>query len=473
MLELSPARKNKINLLDYNSQQDIQNRILMSDFSPFDLEVLEEILFSPLKISLKKLGRTLGCSDEALLPIVQKVAKTGLLTLQDDSISVDKEMRKYFEFQIQRFDSDFKPDMEFVQGLLRKVPIHVLPAWYSIPRSSNNIFESIVEKYLFTPQIFQRYLQELNFGEPVIQGILRDVFSASDFRISSSDLISKYNLARTDFEEIMLLLEFNFVCCVSYVKEDDHWLEIVTPFYEWHQYLRFLKETEAHPIETPETISRKRDNDYAFVEDMASLLQLIRKRPQPLDPLGLSENMAAEFAALCHISLETATDLPFARNYFAHLIDKLRLVKLANLVDSRLYALDSANDWLDMSLENRALFLYRHPLNQMISTPQFPIERGVREAERSIKRVLHGRWVYFDDFIRSSFVPLNEESVVVLKKTGKHWKYTLPTYSEAEKGLIKATVFEWLFEAGIVAIGTHQNRDCFCVTPFGKFFFED
>ncbi len=207
MLELSPARKNKINLADYNSQQDIENRILMSDFSTLDIEALEEILYSPLKISFKKLVRTVGCSEQDLHNTIKKLSSTGLVTIQDDAILVDKEKRKYFEFQIHRFDPQFKPDMEFLQGILRKVPIHLLPSWYSIPRTSNNIFESIVEKYLLTPHIFQRYLMELNFGDQTLNAIMNDVFTAPDFKVSSSDLISKYNLKRADFEEMLLILE--------------------------------------------------------------------------------------------------------------------------------------------------------------------------------------------------------------------------------------------------------------------------
>ena len=257
MLELNLLRKNKINLSDYNSQQDIENRTLISDFSPTDLKVLEEILFSTLKISLKKLIRSLQISEQELLPILHKLAKGNLLTLQDDAITVDKEIRKGFEFQIQRFNADFKPDMEFLQGLLRKVPIHLLPIWYAIPRSSNNIFESIVEKYLLTPQIYQRYLNELNFHEcldPSIaqtaKGIMTDLFKSSDFTLSSTDVIAKYNLTRSSFDEVMLLLEFYFVCTVHYVKEEDHWLEVITPFYEWHQYLRFVQATKAPHIES-------------------------------------------------------------------------------------------------------------------------------------------------------------------------------------------------------------------------------
>src|SRR3989344_1230011 len=441
MLELSPPRKQKINLSDYDSEHDIQNRIILSDFTPFDLNPIEEIFYSPLKISLKKLARSLQTEEEAILPILSKLEKTGLLSRQGDAILVDKEMRKYFEFQMQRFDPEFKPDLEFFQGLLRKVPIHVLPAWYSVPRSSNNIFESIIEKHFLTPQMFHRYLMDLSGGDARVQGILNDVLAAEHFRVSSSDLIARYNLSRRDFEEIMIRLEFHFACCVSYVKEDDHWHEIVTPFREWKQYLTFLKETESPPIQAVHAIVRKDTRDFAFVEDLSLLLQKKTFPAEKADPL----------------------------------IEKLCLVKLAEKIKGRLSPLPAAEEWLDMTLENRALYLYRHPLNRILGYPHLNhlVERHLREAERSIKRVLHGGWVLFADFIKGINVSLSEHSVVALKKTGKHWNYTPPRYSEEEKELIYAAIFEWLYEAGIVSVGTFKGRDCFCATPFGRFFFDD
>ncbi len=285
MLELTSARKNKVVLADYNSQQDIDNRMLLADCSAFDLEVLEEILFSPLKISFKKLVRSMGCEEEDLSPILKKLSDSGFLSRQDDFIIVDKDLRKYFEFQMVRFDPDFKPDVEFLFGLLRKVPIHHLPAWYSIPRTSNNIFESIVEKYLLTPQIYQRYLLDLHFGDPAIHGIITDLFAAPDFKLYSSDVIGKYNLTRRNFEEMMLLLEFNFIGCVSYEKEDDHWIEVITPFHEWHEYLSFLKSTECARIAQSDKIKRTRESDFAFIEDMSAILSQTLQKPLSL-PLG-------------------------------------------------------------------------------------------------------------------------------------------------------------------------------------------
>lgn len=439
MLELNFARKNKVSLSDYNCAQDIESRMLMSDFSVLDIEILEEILYSPLKISIKKLARSIGCEESNLLDTLNKFAATGLLSLSGDLIFIDKERRKYFEFEITRFDPHFKPDMEFLQGLLRKVPIHVLPSWYSIPRTSNNIFESIVEKYLLTPHAFQRYLIELNLGDPILNAIIQDVYSSCDLKVSSSDLIAKYNLKRRDFEEMILILEFNFACCLIFEKTDDYWLEFVAPFHEWSEYLRFSRKTEPPLIDPKEPIIRKDESDFAFIERMSESLLKAKKKP-----LAVEKTPA---------------------------IEKLCLMKLAEYADGKLRVLEAGDAWLDLSLENRSLHLYRHPNNRILSLSVS--DRYVREAEKAIKRVLHGGWVYFEDFLKGVSVPLNEDSVVMLKRSGKQWKYTLPIYGNEEQALLKATFFEWLYEFGMLAIGTCRGKECFAVTPFGRFFFED
>lgn len=455
MLEVSSVKKNKVNLSDYNCEQDIYNRTLMSNFSTFDLQVLGEILYSPLKISLKKLSRSVGCSEEDLFPILNQLSLGGLLSVKDDNIAVDKEVRKYFEFQITRFDADFKPDMEFLQGLLRKVPIHCLPTWHAIPRTSNNIFESIIEKYLLSPQIFHRYLNEIHFSSPVTSSIVSDLFSSPDFRLASSDVISKYNLSRRAFEEILLLLEFSFICCLTYEKQDDHWIEHISPFYEWRQYLLFLKQTEAPSISDKEPIDRKYPKDFSFIENMSFILESSKKAP---------------------LSLKSWNKGFFSEQDFACLTQKLCMIKLAEMISGSLRPLEGAQAWLEMSLENRALYLYRHSLNKLLNpllSPQVATERNVREAEKSVKRVLRSKWVFFDDFFKGVLVPLHEESVIMLKKTGKQWKYTLPSYSKEEKDLLKAVIFEWLFEMGMTIPGTCRGKDCFALTAFGKFFFDE
>ncbi|HEY5259031.1 MAG TPA: hypothetical protein VIJ46_00160 [Rhabdochlamydiaceae bacterium] len=442
MSEMSALRKNKIQLSDYDYRRDIENRLLMAQFSTVDLEVLEEILYSSLTIPIKKLAKSLDITEQATLASLEKLSKTGLLTLDKDTVVVDKEMRKYYEAQIVKFDEDFTPGMEFLQGLLKKVPIHVLPTWYSISRTSNNIFDSIVEKYLLSPQVFQRYLSEIHFADANLTAIVQEVFQAPDFTVSSEVLIEKYKLTREQFEEYMLLLEFSFLCCIGYKKVGALWQEIVTPFHEWREYLAFLRDTQPVPIEDPSKVERENEDDFAFIHQLSALLKRAKKEP--------------------FVNEDKKLD-PF--------IQKLRLVRLADLIDGRLYALESANDWLDMKDENKALYLYRHPLNRLLSE-HFPAhlstERNLREAEKSILSVLGSGWVYYDDFIKGVLAPLSEQSAVILKKVGKTWKYALPEYNDEESAFIKATVMEWLPEIGIISTGVCEGRDAFAVTPFGQ-----
>ncbi len=476
MHDIGLQKKNKITLEDYDFRQDIENRLIMGQFSSLDLVVLEEILYSSITIPVRKLSKNVDLEETELLPILQKLSKTGLFSFDDQTITVDKEMRKYFETQILKFDPDFKPGMEFFQSLLRKVPIHVLPVWYSIPRTSNNIFESLVEKYLLTPQIFQRYLLDLNFSNPTMAAIVKDVYNAPDFTIFGKDLIEKYGLTKEQFEEYLLYLEFNLVCCLGYRKVGDDWNEVVTPFHEWHEYLLFLKKTEAKPIALPAEIVRFRPQDFSFAHDLSLILTMAKKQPIPLNiekdgSLQLQPQALSTLASKIEGFKEND---PIFLPYVKRLIAKLCLLKLADVVDNRLYALEAANDWLDMRSDNQAMFLYRHPLNR-IEENQIPshlcTDRNIKEAEKSIQRVLTSGWIYFDDFIRGTIVPLGEDSLVMLKRQGKTWKYCLPSYSEEEIALIKAIVFDWLFESGITAIGTHQGKECFMVTAFGQSLF--
>jgi hypothetical protein len=416
----------------------------MSQFTTFQLQVLEEILYSPLKTTVRKLAKNLDVEEGEILPIIKQFAKIGLLELFGEEVVVDKEMRKYYESQILKFDEEFTPGMEFLQSLLRKVPIHVLPTWYSIPRTSNNIFDSIVEKYLLTPQIFQRYLAELNLGDPILTGMAQRVFEAPDFKVFGSELMEKYQISREQFEINTLYLEFNFICCLGYEKVGNEWKEVITPFQEWREYLRFLRDTEVKSLPENAKIEQTHFSGFAFIEEMSALLSQARRHP---------------------ISCEELEETPA--------LAKLRLLKLGEIVDKRLCALDAANDWLDMNLENRALFVHRHPLNRLVSdrvSSHLATDRNIREVEKSLLRAYQKGWILFDDFIKGVTVPLGEQSVVMLKKNGKSWKYILPSYSDEEKELIRATLFQWLPEVGFVITGKYKGQDCFKLTPFGESF---
>lgn len=478
MLELNPFRKNKVNLEDYDYQQDIQNRLMMATFTEQDLQVLEEVLYGHPKISISQLAQDLVIEESELIKILTQLAGTGLFCIKDYTITVNKEMRKYFEAQLLKFDEGFVPGMEYLQTLLRKVPFHILLSWYPIPRTSNNIFDSLVEKYLLTPQIFQRYLMELNFGNPKISSIVIDVYNAPDFMIPGSELKKKYELSNEEFEEILLHLEFNFVCCLTYKKSKGRWEQIVSPFYEWREYLRFVRDHKPQPLENAHLVQKYRDSDFAFTEDMTVILQLVKSSPLHLT-LDEHERWIPDKTSMKLLVKHLPKFNPHLPAtlfvyYLSTIIHKLLFLKLCRVDGSILQANEGCDEWLSLSVENRALAIYKHTilkLEQEDFSTEIATDRTIREIEKTMTPVVHLDWMCFEDFMKSVAAPMSKENKIVLRKVGKGWKYVLPSYSEQEARLIKKTILEWLFEAGLVSIGYLDQKPCFRVTPFGQTIF--
>lgn len=445
------ARKNKVVLSDYNYRRDIVNRLFMAELTVFEVNVIQEILHSSLKFTIKHLAEAIDASEKEVLAAIDKLSKIKLVQRQGDVVHVDKELRKYYESQIIKFDDDFEPGMEFLQGLLSKVPIHVLPTWYSIPRSSDNIFASILEKNLLTPKVYERYLQEINFDIPMLNSISEDVLRAPDFKIRSKSLIEKYSLSREQFEEYMLLLEYNLVCCLSYNRVNDLWEEVVTPFHEWREYLRVLRDSTPAPIKDVVNIQRNHPHDFGFAHDLSKILQTIQKEPLAITKL---------------LKKQLLPNAPTEEEYLDNLINKMTALSLAEMRANKLSPLPGAATWLKKNLQEQASFLYRQPLTDISYA-----DRDVREIEKGLKKVIHSGWIYLDDFINSLTAPLGNAEPVTLINKGKRWKYTIPSYSDETKNLVTRTICERLFEAGLIAIGSHKKKICFCVTPFGRMTF--
>lgn len=466
LLDPTITRKNKITLTDYDYQRDIKNRLLMATITEEDLSVLEEILYSSLQIPIEKLSKNLSMSEETLIPILEKIAPSGLFSLEKRVVTVDKDMRKYFELEIRKFDEDFQPGMEFLQSLLKKPPIHVLPVWYALPKTSTHIFDSILEKNLLTPQIFLRYVGELNFGEPILKQIIEDVYNSENLELSASFLRKKYNISKELFAEYMLHLEFSFVCCLGYQKTENGWEEKITPFYEWAQYLRFIKNAKIDSIQEEHKIEKKRPSEFSFAEDLSLLLEECKT-----NPLELELQNPQQILLKNHFSEK----LPFADKEYIHtLVTKLTLLKLAVITEANLQITKAGLDWLKLRIDDKAIYLYRHPMNK-ITTKGIPQElckeKTIKETEKSITRVLQSNWVLFDEFLKGMLVPLNGDLAITLKKTGKMWKYSLPDYSEEECCFLRAVILDWLFEAALVQPGKIEGKDCFRVTSLGQTLF--
>ena len=462
MAEIATFRKNKIELADYDYSHDIQNRVLMAQFSPLEVEVLEEILYSSLRIPLSLLKQNLDLEMEDLTSILEKLSQTKLFTISSDHVVVDKEMRKYYEAQILKFEEDFHPGMEYLQLLLKKVPIHALPNWYSISRTSNNIFESIVEKYLLTPQIFQRYFLDLQFADPLLNQIVEALYQSNELEIDAAAILENYDLTQEQFEEHMLTLEYSLVACIKYVKEGRHYKEVVTPFQEWKEYLERIKRRAPEPLADQENVEPIKTSDFSMVEEMTAILEISLEEP------------ITDRAKAAELVLKKCPE--FEIEDFDFLVEKLSDLNLAVLEGEKVLCTSDSVEFLKKKNLDRAIYLYRHPLNSLEHEDvpeELCTQRTVREAEKSILPCLYAGWVDLEEFIKGICIPLHESQLISLRRVGRTWKYQFPEYNEEELKFFKAIIQQWLFEVGITTLGTYQGRECFRINHFGQELFGD
>ncbi|MCH9633662.1 MAG: hypothetical protein S4CHLAM7_03930 [Chlamydiae bacterium] len=476
MLDLCVSRKNKVNFADYNYQMDLDNRLLMSTFTVQDVEVLEEILYGSIRIPFVKLKKNLDLTDSELAETLQKLSQTGLFVLEDDAILVNKEMRKYYDHQILKFDDDFKPNMSYVQGLLRKVPIHILPIWYSIPRSSNNIFASMVERYFTTPQTYERYLLDLNLTEPVMSGIIAELFNNRNYELSCAEVQKKYDLSVEALEEYMLHLEFNFVCCLSYRKEGNEWRKVITPFHEWKEYLLFKQVHTPQPIENEKEVVPSTDRPFHFIQDMTYLLEEIIHQPLALQASATDQDFLFPEETVKQLIIGCSgqsqkKDVLSWQLYFSRIASRLVRIGLAIRHEEMLCPHHQAPHWLNMEVEDKALYLYRHPENRTLKmgfNEDLDTERNVREVEKGLERIQTTGWISVHSFLEGMICPIGNNESVQLVKEGPHWKYKLPSFDEEELQFMSYVILQRLYEVGMVAVGSCDGKDCFSLLPFGK-----
>ncbi|MFZ4099063.1 MAG: hypothetical protein ACOYKZ_01890 [Chlamydiia bacterium] len=446
VLDIAGAKKCKICLQDYDYKRDVENRLFMAGLSSFELVMLEEILHSSLQFPLQRLVQALDQPLETVRAALEKFSTTGLLRLTSDQVVVDKELRKYFEGLMLPFEEDFVPGMDYIQILLRKVPIGVLPTWYAIPRTANNIFESLVERILATPQLVQRYLNEVVHTDPDLRAIQNAVFSHPELTVPSAALRDQLGLSREAFEECMLQLEFQFLCCHTYRQVDGRWEQVVTPFQEWMDYLIHLQRTAPRSLAAGQ-VQALYASEYPVIERMGELLTQAFKAPVPM---SMALNPVA--SPQSHLDASSVRLFP--------------LLGLGELRDGHLVAAPVAESWCSLTLEDRAMGLYRHPDHRPRGLEQVQ-ERFLRDAERSMARALNMGWVDLDQFIQGMVVPLRTEDVVQLQRRNRAWRYALPNYTPEECGMLRSMIQEWLFESGVVVLGTFQNRPCFRLTALG------
>ncbi|MBS0585709.1 MAG: hypothetical protein JSR76_05355 [Verrucomicrobia bacterium] len=461
---LTISKKMKVQLSDYDYLSDMKRRLLLLALSEREMEILGEILFSPLSFTLEYLSKNLETSPHELVKVLEKLSPLGIFTFQGETIQVDKERRKYFEVQLARFEEDFRPDMEFLQSILRSLPIHILPTWYHIPRSSNNIFTSLVEKYLLTPQIYQRHLFDTLSESSIFTDIGKEIIQKG--RVEADELLHKYNLTLEALEEIAISLEYQLIAYVSFEKEGSYWKRIFTPLKEWQDYKNSLKEMPSITEEACKDLKSLRTKEFAFIEDMGAIIRFAEKETLSLAYNAETSSWDATPSSLEKAALLLGTD---DQAYIQRLFKKIQILGLAVAKDKILEPSSYAFDWLTIEILKRSHITFKHPHNLLTIQRVSPLatQRAIVEIEKSLSLIPQNAWVYFDDFLSHTKLVLKDEKKITLRKNGRFWQYTLPAYDAEEKAFIRTAVLDWLFESGIVKVATLHGKSCFSLTKLG------
>jgi hypothetical protein len=317
---------------------------------------------------------------------------------------------------------------------------------------SNNIFESIVEKYFATPKAYFHYLNELHFDDPVLDSMVKDVFQGPHFEISAFHLMEKYDLSRERFEECLLLLEYHFACCLRYRQVDDCWQEVVTPFSEIHAYLKHESQARAHCIREP--IEQIIHADFMFIEELAVFLKACQGKK--MHPKQVKKASGKE------------------PEYSQKAVDKLLQVGFAAKgADGSILCTAKGSKWLSKPLSERIAQLGSDPLNVINGVERFAAlwnHRNLHLVEKKLRKLVPYEWLELDRFIAGFTAPIGENAPAALEKKGRKWRYKVPLFSELEKEFIRAVVMERLGELGVVYTGMHRGSPVFCLTPFGSHF---
>ena len=88
--------------------------------------------------------------------------------------------------------------------------------------------------------------------------------------------------------------------------------------------------------------------------------------------------------------------------------------------------------------------------------------------QKALSQLEEGVWVKFDDYITNCFFYVNNLKQAELKKEKGVWKYSSAQYTKHEVEFVRAIIFDWLYESGIVMCGKYNGDDCFKVTSFGS-----
>lgn len=430
MLNNNAPRKHKVELSDYDFQRDVATRLFFANLTEFQKNIIEEIVNSSVKCSIKQIASTLETDVTSLQPFLAQLESFDLHKIQGDQLLVNKEVRKYFAYEVEKFSPSFEPDMLHLQALLNKVPIHTLPQWYAIPRATDNIFHSIIERYFHTPKTYRKHMEDMAVDCPQLFQIYQMICQSPDLSVSAECLMKKFHWTQEQFEKVMLEFEYNLCGSLCYKKDGDLWKEYATLYHEW-KLLTHFKTSQLPPSLGSDSYTRKHASDFSFIEELTKLSHCL-----------VDDDKIDRSSPWQQLLLETASDLNIPENPML---------------------------WIRKTKQEQCASVYKMLLNKSrVSSGKFA-EKDLREVEKYLKIVAPRGWICFDDFMKGFTGPVRSHAPIELHKKGKKWRYRVPEHTDEDRNVVHMIVTDFLWKAGIVALGSCEDgKECFAVTPYGR-----
>ena len=450
-----------INLSEYQHELEIEARILIEQLSSFEIQLINTLFYSSLKTSVKELQNELNADIAQVEAALDALSPLRLFHLSNGDISINKETRKQLEPLIERLESDFSPTIQYLVDKLSCVPINLLPKWYALPHTSDQITQSIIDKYLSTPSKYTQQLSQLKNNNSQAQQVYDILYSSPQLRVSLRDVAQALSLSIRECHALILELEFHFACCLTYEVVSERLEPIVVPPTEWSCYLATQGETTSSSIQE-DHVERIHRHDFGFINDMGKMLRTLLVEAITLDEEPFLPHNRTILDAI-------ATSNEVATTYFQQLVAALEALNLASVKKGALTLTPEGKSWLSLTQEEQAMLLYFHHLKCYHHNSGIFSDRDVRKVEKALSTLPPNSWIPFETFCNSTIGAIGTTTPVTLRCIGRRWHYELPTYSDQERTFIQEVLTSHLYQCGMVATGWYNGKLHFKVTPFGQY----
>lgn len=432
MLSVDHYRENRINLADYDHQSDLQLRIHLSKITEEDFLFLDALVFNPLKITVEDLSAETDLSSQQLARLIERHENLGLYHVHGSNITVDKEVRKKVEWELEKFDSQFTSGLNLIRGSLKKVPVYVLPQWYKISKTTDNIFDALHEKFLKTPKIYKTYLLENKIENEVAQQLFDAISNSPKHELPLSEFLIDHPVSEEKLHEAIILLEFNLMGCLVFKKEGDQYVPYASLFHEWKSYLLSIaSDRSSFDAQTNITEMPK---DTPIIDHLIKLLEQVD-----------SNDKTDSFLPLLHT-------LGFINTEHTSLTSR-------------------GKEWLEMPQKNKCFIMFNSLLYQYLTyEPLYRIttEQRLRECTSILVKALSKRKAKFSVILETVSLPLHKDYEGSITRVGKTWSYAKHTLEEKELTLLQHFLDHFLCNCGII----NKNGSEYTTTCIGEILFK-